>query len=84
LQLLDIFPQSFDAGSRGLSGVLTSSLMLATSKDVDIVCRYEYSVLAYLHECKLFGRPYDSPFGADVPGAVLATALDVEQMWCFK
>ena len=85
IPLFVILPDLLEAGNRGLGGVLVSGSGSTGAAGTEIVCRYESRISVYIQERHLTGEPYtECPFGADVPGAVQATALAIEQQWCVR
>ena len=85
LRLFLILPRFLEAGNRSLAGVLVSAPVEAVAEKSKIVCRYECLIGVYLLERHLTGGPYTEwPFSANVPGAIQATALEVEQQWCVR
>ena len=85
IPLFVILPDLLGAGNRGLGGVLVSGSGPTGAAETEIVCRYESRIAVYLRERHLMGELYtECPFGAEVPGAIQATALAIEQQWCVR
>ncbi|MCJ1319161.1 hypothetical protein MMC15_004494 [Xylographa vitiligo] len=67
----------------GNCGVLVSGSNVTGTVEGEIVCRHESRLAVYLAERHLGGEPYTQHrFDANVPGAIQAAALDMEQLWC--
>ncbi|MCJ1377320.1 hypothetical protein MMC17_000414 [Xylographa soralifera] len=83
--LFVILPRLIEAGNRSSDGVLVSGSNMTGTAEGEIICRYENRLTVYLAERHLGGEPYiDHRFDANVPYAIQAAALDMEQQWCVR